>query len=214
MITTILFDLDGTLLNTLDDIWASVNYSLAQNGYPLRSKEEIRSYLGNGAKVLIEKSLPSESRKEAAEKVLNIFRSFYLPHAMDTTSPYQGVPDLLRALKKRGYKTAIVSNKPDTAVQELYQTFFASLIDVAIGELPEIRRKPCPDMLLKAMSQLGSTSEECIYVGDSEVDYQTACNIGLPCVSVSWGFRNRSYLESIGASPIIDSPDELLSLIP
>lgn len=212
MITTIIFDLDGTLLNTLDDLWASVNYSLAQNGYPSRSKSDVRSFLGNGVRVLIEKSLPEGHDEEAVGRVLNTFRPYYVAHAMDKTAPYDGVREMLVKLKSLGYKTAIVSNKPDAAVQELYENMFKGLVDIAIGECPELRRKPFPDMVLKAMEQLESTVDESIYVGDSEVDYATAQNSGLPCVSVSWGFRDREFLESIGANRIIDSPEDFLSL--
>jgi phosphoglycolate phosphatase len=212
MITTIIFDLDGTLLNTLDDLWASVNYSLAQNGLPCRSKSEVRSFLGNGVRVLIEKSVPEGTDKDIVEQVLSTFRPYYVAHAMDKTAPYDGVRAMLAKLKSQGYKTAIVSNKPDAAVQELYESMFKELIDIAIGERSDLRRKPCPDMVLKAMEQLGSSTDESIYVGDSEVDYATAQNSGLPCVSVSWGFRDKEFLESTGAKLIIDSPEEFLKL--
>ncbi len=212
MITTIIFDLDGTLLNTLDDLWASVNYSLAQNGYPCRSKEEVRRFLGNGVRVLIEKSMPDGSSNEEIEEVLNTFRPYYVAHAMEATRPYDGVAEMLKELKRKGYKTAIVSNKPDAAVQELYESMFKDKIDIALGERPDVRRKPSPDMVLKVMKLLSSSREESIYVGDSEVDYSTAKNSGLPCISVSWGFRDRDYLVSIGSERIIDTPNELLSL--
>ena len=210
MITSVIFDLDGTLLNTLDDLWASVNYSLAQNGYPLRSKSEIRSFLGNGVRVLIEKSLPQNVEKEEVERVLATFRPHYLSHAMDQTCPYPGVSELLQSLKERGIKTAIVSNKPEGAVEELYLNLFKDVIDIAIGESPDVLRKPNPDMVLKALKLLGSDSSSSIYVGDSEVDYATAQNIGLRFVGVSWGFRDRSFLEDIGVGVIIDKAEELL----
>ena len=207
-----IFDLDGTLLNTLDDLWASVNHSLAQNYLPPRSKEEVRSFLGNGAKELLRKSVPSDCDTQTFEQVFSCFRQHYVAHAMDTTRPYEGVIELLAQLKNRGIRTAIVSNKPNAAVQELYHHFFEDVVDIAIGECPEVRRKPSPDMLLKALEQLGCSQEDALYVGDSEVDIATASNSGLPCISVSWGFRDRDFLLSHGATVIIDHPSELLNI--
>ncbi len=207
-----IFDLDGTLLNTLDDLWASVNHSLAQNYLPPRSKEEVRSFLGNGAKELLRKSVPSDCDTQTFEQVFACFRQHYVAHAMDTTRPYEGVIELLAQLKNKGIRTAIVSNKPDAAVQELYHHFFEDVVDIAIGECPEVRRKPSPDMLLKALEQLGCSQEDALYVGDSEVDIATASNSGLPCISVSWGFRDRDFLLTHGATVIIDHPSELLNI--
>lgn len=207
-----IFDLDGTLLNTLDDLWASVNHSLAQNYLPPRSKEEVRSFLGNGAKELLRKSVPSDCDTQTFEQVFSCFRQHYVAHAMDTTRPYEGVIELLAQLKNKGIRTAIVSNKPNAAVQELYHHFFEDVVDIAIGECPEVRRKPSPDMLLKALEQLGCSQEDALYVGDSEVDIATASNSGLPCISVSWGFRDRDFLLTHGATVIIDHPSELLNI--
>jgi len=207
-----IFDLDGTLLNTLDDLWASVNHSLAQNYLPPRSKEEVRSFLGNGAKELLRKSVPSDCDTQTFEQVFACFRQHYVAHAMDTTRPYEGVMELLAQLKNKGIRTAIVSNKPNAAVQELYHHFFEDVVDIAIGECPEVRRKPSPDMLLKALEQLGCNQEDALYVGDSEVDIATASNSGLPCISVSWGFRDRDFLLTHGATVIIDHPSELLNI--
>jgi phosphoglycolate phosphatase len=207
-----IFDLDGTLLNTLDDLWASVNHSLAQNYLPPRSKEEVRSFLGNGAKELLRKSVPSDCDTQTFEQVFACFRQHYVAHAMDTTRPYEGVIELLAQLKNKGIRTAIVSNKPDAAVQELYHHFFEDVVDIAIGECPEVRRKPSPDMLLKALEQLGCSQDDALYVGDSEVDIATASNSGLPCISVSWGFRDRDFLLTHGATVIIDHPSELLNI--
>ena len=210
MTDTIIFDLDGTLLNTLEDLYASVNYSLVQNGNPPRSKSEIRSFLGNGVRVLIEKSLPQHVNKEEVERVLNIFRPYYLSHSMDQTCPYPGVMDLLQKLKNRRIKTAIVSNKPDAAVQELYGILFKDVINLAIGECSDVCGKPSPDMVLKALKLLGSDTSSSIYVGDSEVDYATAQNSGLRFIGVSWGFRDRPFLEEVGVEVIIDKAEELL----
>ena len=174
----------------------------------------MRQFLGNGAKVLIHKSLPTDSSPELEEAVLATFRQHYLLHSLDATQPYPGTTSLLQQCKALGLKTAIVSNKPNAVVQELHQSFFSSFIDLAIGEQqPMIRRKPHPDMVLHAMKQLGSTPQECLYVGDSEVDMETAKNAGIPCISVAWGFRDRSFLESLGASVIVDAPEEILHQI-
>lgn len=210
---SVIFDLDGTLLDTLDDLWASVNYSLAKNGFPVREKEEVRSFLGNGAKVLIEKSLPPGSSKEDVEQVLSTFRPYYLLHAMDTTRPYPGVIEALATLKGREIKTAIVSNKPDTAVQELYSSLFKDVVDIAIGECGDVRRKPYPDMVFKALHLLGSSPEDSVYVGDSEVDFLTSCNCGTRFIGVSWGFRGRPFLEGIGVDVIIDKAEEILKKV-
>ena len=208
---SLIFDLDGTLLDTLDDLWASVNHALASFSLPLRSRTEVRQFLGNGAKVLIHKSLPEDSDKTLEEQVLSTFRQHYLLHSLDQTHPYEGIIPLLQQCKAFGLKTAIVSNKPHAAVQELHQHFFPTLLDLAIGEQqPKIRRKPHPDMVLHAMKQLGSTQQECLYIGDSEVDMETAKNAGIACISVAWGFRDRSFLESLGAPVIVDSPEEIL----
>ena len=213
MIDTIIFDLDGTLLNTLDDLWASVNYSLAQYGFPLREKSEIRSFLGNGVKVLIEKSVPAATPIDLTNRVLSTFRSYYVEHSMDKTRPYDGILEVLDTLRSKGFKTAIVSNKPDAAVQELYTVMFHGKVDIALGERSEYRRKPSPDMIIAALEKLGSDLSSSIYVGDSEVDMATAHNCQMRCVSVSWGFRDRSFLEMKKAGTIIDRPSELLTLL-
>jgi phosphoglycolate phosphatase len=208
-----IFDLDGTLLDTLDDLWASVNHALASFSLPLRSRIEVRQFLGNGAKVLIHKSLPEDSDKTLEEQVLSTFRQHYLLHSLDQTHPYEGIIPLLQQCKALGLKTAIVSNKPHAAVQELHQHFFPTLIDLAIGEQqPNIRRKPNPDMVLKAMEQLEVSPDSCIYIGDSEVDIETAQNAHIPCIAVSWGFRDKSFLQSFSV-PIIDSPKEIWQYI-
>lgn len=215
MKNTFIFDLDGTLLNTLEDLSNSVNYALATNQLPTRSTEDIRRALGNGIQVLIEKSVPQQTNPAIIEKVLATFRAYYLKHSMDHTAPYDGIMELLKNLKKRKINTAIVSNKLDPAVQELHQRFFSEYIDIAIGEQqPIVRRKPYPDMVNLALHKLETTTEEAIYIGDSEVDLQTAKNTGIDCVSVSWGFRSRTFLEDLGATNIIDTPMQLLTRYP
>lgn len=213
----LIFDLDGTLLDTLEDLWASVNHALAQFSLPLRSMCEVRQFLGNGAKVLIHQSLPAEAPAELEERVFAAFRQHYLRHNQDNTHPYPGIIDMLRQCKALGYRTAIVSNKPNAAVQQLHQRFFADVIDIAIGEQqPHIRRKPAPDMVyavLEQLKQLHPNYEHSVYIGDSEVDIATARAADLPCICVDWGFRDRRFLADMGATHIIHLPEELLTLI-
>ena len=220
--TTIIFDLDGTLMNTLDDLHDSVSYALRQAGLAPNPKQDTRRYLGNGVRNLVNRSVEQAcptADEALKERVFEIFRAYYVAHSMDKTAPYEGIPEMLKECKKRGFFTAIVSNKLDPAVKDLHKAFFADSIDVAIGETPTVKRKPAPDMVDEAIRQLsllhGQSIEksECVYVGDSEVDLQTAKNSDLPCIAVSWGFRDRDYLVEQGAKTIIDCPDELFEHI-
>ena len=220
--TTIIFDLDGTLMNTLDDLHDSVSYALRQAGLAPNPKQATRRYLGNGVRNLVNRSVEQAcptADEALKERVFEIFRAYYVAHSMDKTAPYEGIPEMLKECKKRGFFTAIVSNKLDPAVKDLHKAFFADSIDVAIGETPTVKRKPAPDMVDEAIRQLsllhGRSIEksECVYVGDSEVDLQTAKNSDLPCIAVSWGFRDRDYLVEQGAKTIIDCPDELFEHI-
>ena len=222
MTTTIIFDLDGTLMNTLDDLHDSVSYALRQAGLAPNPKQDTRRYLGNGVRNLVNRSVEQAcptADEALKERVFEIFRAYYVAHSMDKTAPYEGIPEMLTECKKRGFFTAIVSNKLDPAVKDLHKAFFADSIDVAIGETPTVKRKPAPDMVDEAIRQLsllhGRSIEksECVYVGDSEVDLQTAKNSDLPCIAVSWGFRDRDYLVEQGAKTIIDCPDELFEHI-
>lgn len=218
MTTTIIFDLDGTLMNTLDDLHNSVCHALRQAGLPPLEKADTRRFLGNGVRNLVFKAVGHvcpAAEDALKEQVLATFRAYYVEHAMDKTAPYEGIPPMLAECRRRGYATAIVSNKLDPAVKELHQAFFADSIDLAIGETPTVRRKPAPDMVDEAIRQLSAlhgraiTTDECVYVGDSEVDIQTARNAGLPCITVSWGFRDRDFLVGQGAATIIDHPSEI-----
>ena len=220
--TTIIFDLDGTLMNTLDDLHDSVSYALRQAGLAPNPKQDTRRYLGNGVRNLVNRSVEQAcptADEALKERVFEIFRAYYVAHSMDKTAPYEGIPEMLKECKKRGFFTAIVSNKLDPAVKDLHKAFFADSIDVAIGETPTVKRKPVPDMVDEAIRQLsllhGRSIEksECVYVGDSEVDLQTAKNSDLPCIAVSWGFRDRDYLVEQGANTIIDCPAELFEHI-
>lgn len=200
----ILFDLDGTLLDTLDDLMDAVNYALAQYGYPARTREEIRQFVGNGAARLIQLSVPEG---ESWEPVYSVFQVYYREHCRIKTAPYPGVCDALRQLVSR-YPVAIVSNKPDAATKKLCAEFFPNVY--ALGQSPDCARKPAPDMVHKAMRAIGVT--ECLYVGDSEVDIQTAANAGVPCLSVLWGFRNVEELRAAGGHRFCASPAELAAM--
>ena len=206
---TIIFDLDGTLLNTLEDLTDSTNYALAQFGMPVRSIEEVRTFVGNGIRKLIERAVPEGTTVEKTEQVFACFRSYYTDHCNCKTGLYPGVKELLFRLKEAGFLMAIVSNKAHPAVEALRELYFADVITVALGEREAegIRKKPAPDMVELALQQLGSTGAEALYIGDSEVDRQTAANAGLDCLLVSWGFRERSLLETLGAAGIADDAE-------
>lgn len=208
---TLIFDLDGTLLNTIGDLAASTNYALETYGYKAHSVDEVRSFVGNGIRRLIELAIPGGSSNPDFEKVFAAFKAHYAQHCNDTTDLYPGIQELLQSLKAQHYKLAIVSNKADSAVQKLCRIYFADLIPVAIGEKESqgIRKKPAPDTVFEALRRLGSTVEEAIYIGDSEVDIATAANCGMDAVLCSWGFRSVETLLECGASYIIDYPSQL-----
>lgn len=215
----LIFDLDGTLMNTLDDLHNSVCYALQKAGLPMLEKQATRRYLGNGIRRLVHQSVLHvcpEADEALKEEVFQTFRAYYVEHSMDKTAPYEGISELLAECKRRGYVTAIVSNKLDPAVKDLHRAFFSDTIDIALGETPTVKRKPAPDMVNEAIRQLAElhgrsiAKSECVYIGDSEVDLQTARNSELPYIAVSWGFRDRDYLVEQGAKTIIDHPHELL----
>ncbi len=212
MYNTFIFDLDGTLLNTLDDLAASVNYALRTHGMPERTLDEVRSFVGNGVRLLMERAIPEGSANPRFEETFATFRAYYMEHSLDTTRPYDGIPEMIHALKQRGCRLAVVSNKFYAATQELIRHFFPE-ITVAIGEheAEGIRKKPAPDTVFEALRQLGVGKEKAVYVGDSDVDLQTAHNSGLPCISVLWGFRDHDFLLANGATIFISRPEELLS---
>lgn len=211
MYKTYIFDLDGTLLSTLGDLAASCNYALRTNGMPERTIDEVRVFVGNGVKKLMERAVPNGEDNPAFEKTYSDFRKHYMEHNLDTTKPYDGVMDLLKELNSRGKKVAVVSNKFYAATQELCRHFFGNLVQVAIGEREDIRKKPAPDTVIEAMRQLGVTTEGAVYIGDSDVDIETARNSGMPCISVLWGFRDRDFLLQHGATTLVDTPTDILS---
>ena len=207
---TYIFDLDGTLLATLDDLAASCNFALRNNAMPERSLDEVRRFVGNGVKKLMERAVPDGFDNPLFEKAFADFRQHYMEHSLDTTQPYPGVMEMLAQLKARGKKVAVVSNKFYAATQSLCRHFFGSLVDVAIGEREDIRKKPAPDTVNEALRQLDADRDRAVYIGDSDVDVMTARNSGMPCISVLWGFRDRDFLIEHGASIFVSSPLQIL----
>ena len=210
---TIIFDMDGTLLNTLDDIADSLNYSLEQCGYPTHSVNDIRKMIGGGASILLQRGAPKDISEEEMEELKNVFLGHYFKNSNNKTDLYDGIRPLVSRLKEEGFQMGIVSNKGDKAVKELNQFYFQDQMTMALGERPDIKRKPAPDALLLAMDMLGVTKEECIYVGDSEVDAQFSINAGVPFIIVTWGFRDREELLGVCPDAIVDSVDELYEQI-
>lgn len=210
MYEVIVFDLDGTLLDTLADLHASVNAALKKFSFPRRTQEEVRSFVGNGIALLMKRAIGKET--PVFDEVLAAFKTHYGEHCADKTRPYAGILPLLKELRARGIKTAVVSNKADFAVKKLAEKYFEGLLFAAVGEDEEhgIRKKPAPDSLFAVLETLGADKSKTAYVGDSEVDIQTAKNAGVDCISVTWGFKDREFLIGHGASVLIDSPDEIL----
>ncbi len=207
---TYVFDLDGTLLSTLEDLAASTNYALRTHGLPEHSIDDVRRFVGNGVKKLMERAVPGGQGNPKFEDVYATFRSHYMEHSLDTTCPYPGICETLAELKRRGKRIAVVSNKFYTATQELCRHFFSDTVEVAIGEREGIRKKPAPDTVKEALRQLGANKAGAVYIGDSDVDVATARNSGLPCISVLWGFRDKDFLIRNGAETFISEPRQLL----
>ena len=201
---TYIFDLDGTLLDSLEDLKDGVNHALRLSGLPERTIDEVRGFVGNGVGKLVERSVPGGKDNCHFPQVMADFNSYYLLHSCDKTQPYPGVTDLLGRLRSEGKRVAVVSNKFDEAVKLLIARYFNGLVEVAIGEKPGISRKPAPDTVVEALRELGA-----VYIGDSDVDVLTARNAGLPCISVLWGFRSREFLEKHGAQTFVSSPKEI-----
>ena len=207
------FDLDGTLLNTLDDLADGVNEALTHFGYPPRTVEEVRRFVGNGVRLLIVRALPMGEETPNFEEVHAYFRTYYAAHSMIKTAPYPGIIEMLTKLKENGMKIAVVSNKFDAAVKELCKLYFGDLIDAAIGDLDPRPRKPAPDGTHAALRELGVSPEDAAFIGDSDVDILTARNAGLTPIGVLWGFRDRDCLEGAGAELLAQNADELFSLL-
>ena len=209
---TYIFDLDGTLLNTLNDLAASCNYALRSYGFPEHSVDDVRRFVGNGVRLLMCRAIPDGDNNPKFEDCYACFREHYLHHNLDTTAPYPGIMDMIKALNANGKHIAVVSNKFYEATRALVRHFFGEEISVAIGERPDIHKKPAPDTVNEALRQLGVGREGAVYIGDSDVDIDTARNSGMPCISVLWGFRDKEFLIQHGAVTFVNSPIEILKI--
>lgn len=209
----IVFDMDGTILDTLEDLKNSMNHTLRLHSMPERTLDEIRSFVGNGIRKLIERAVVNGTPNEKIEAIYKDFMKHYEVHCADFTKPYDGINDLIQELRNRGYKTAVVSNKAHDAVLDLCEQYFPSLFDLALGERPEIAKKPAPDMVNLALDQLQISRENAVYIGDSDVDVATARNSNLDMIAVDWGFRTRDFLIEQGADTIVSKPEEILELV-
>lgn len=206
----IIFDLDGTLLNTLEDLTDAVNHTMEQFQFEKKTIQQVRAFVGNGIRKLIERCVPGGQSREDFEEILESFRIFYTAHCQEKTRPYDGIIELLNNLSEKEIQMAIVSNKNDTAVRELNKLFFSDYITIAIGQNDNLRPKPAPDTVNLALEYLNCTRDKALYVGDSDVDKATADNSGMDCISVTWGFRDRELLERLNPLAVIDKPSQLL----
>ena len=204
-----IFDLDGTILDTLEDLAASLNYALEAEGDGVRTIEEVRSFVGNGMLNLVKRSLPAGCSEAVAQKVTDLLKAHYKEHCADKTKPYDEIVGLLWELKKAGYKLAVVSNKADYAVQILCEKYFAEIFDIAVGERTEVKKKPAPDAVNWVLERLNVAREKAVYIGDSEVDIRTAENAEMEQILVTWGFRDAAFLQEQGAKRLISSVGEL-----
>lgn len=210
---TILWDLDGTLLYTLDDLADAVNAALSEFGLPERSTEEVKGFVGNGVRKLMERAVPRGAEHTQFAKIFDYFRNYYGEHCNEKTKPFSGIPELLRRLQAEGWRMAVVSNKIDSAVQDLVRLYFAGTISAAVGDNAERRKKPEPDNVIYACEQLGSDLSRSVFIGDSHVDVMTANNAAMPMVIVDWGYRSREQLIADGAENIVSSVDELYEIL-
>ena len=209
----IMFDMDGTVVDSLQDICDAVNHAMRHYALPEFAPEQIKRFLGYGAWQLLRRTLPADATDAFVDEVLAYYKPYYAEHTGDKTRPYDGIIPLMERLGSEGLRLAIISNKPDAAVQPLVKSYFADVVRLAVGEREGVRRKPWPDMLEAAARELGVPMERCLYVGDSEVDIETAKNAGIDCAAVSWGFRSTEELKRAGATLIVDSPEELARYI-
>jgi len=209
----VIFDLDGTLLNTLGDLRAATNHALEVRGLPPHSMEEIRQFIGNGIRLLICRAMPEGTTEAEIDAALDDFKAYYAAHIHDRTVPYDGIPQLLTALRKRGIQVAVLSNKIDSASQQLIEYFFPGKTDVVFGEHVGVPRKPDPTSCRMVMQQLGVQPEQVLYVGDSGTDMQTAKNAGLYAVGVTWGFRSKEVLLKYGADVLVHQPEQILQIL-
>lgn len=209
----VVFDLDGTLTDTLEDLKNSVNYAMCEFGFPERTLEEVRAFVGNGVKRLVYLSVPENTEKAVADKCLAVFKEHYKNNSLVKTKPYDGIIPMLEELKKQGVKIAVVTNKMHEAAEDIVRIFFGGLVDITVGQTDGIAQKPRPDAVYLALGKLGVSKEKAVYVGDSEVDCITAKNADIPCIGVTWGFRDKSVLAENGADCIINKPQEIFDMI-
>ncbi len=209
----VIFDMDGTILDTLEDLANTANYALHTNGFPERTKDEVRQFVGNGILKLIERATPEGTTQEQIGKTFETFIEYYKDHKSDTTKPYPQIMELLIALKEAGHKLAVVSNKADQAVKDLCLEYFPNIFDAAIGERVGVAKKPAPDSVNEVMKELACAPEDTVYVGDSDVDVMTAKNANVTCIGVTWGFREKELLESTGANFIVFSATEIFEIV-
>lgn len=207
---TYIFDLDGTLLDTLQDLANAVNFAMREMNYPERTVDEVRRFIGNGIRMLIKRAAPRDISSEDYDKTLAVFTAYYLDHIADCTRPYSGITDMIKSLKSHGCKTAVVSNKADEAAKKVVADFFGDIFDLVVGKMDCFPSKPAPDSVLYVIKTLNADKDKCVYIGDSEVDVQTAHNSGLPCVGVTWGNRDVSELVAAGAEHIANIPYDIL----
>ena len=211
--TAAVFDLDGTLLDTLEDLYRATNAALSAHSLPLRTRDEVRMFVGNGVEMLIRRAVPEGSEEGLILGVLDDFKTTYAAICEEHTAPYDGVLPLLTALRERGIRVAVVSNKFDAATKQLCAKYFGDLVEIAIGERAGIRKKPAPDTVLEALRAFDLTAESAVYIGDSDVDIRTAENCGMDCISVTWGLRDEDFLVENGAKALVHIPSELLGVI-
>lgn len=209
----VIFDLDGTLLDTLNDLAVSVNYALSFYNMPVRTIDEVRHFVGNGIAMLIKRAVPDSTPDELTEKVFTTFKEHYKEHCADTTKAYDGIMELLTTLKNNGFKTAVVSNKADFAVRSLCDDYFYGMFDYVVGERENIAKKPAPDSVNEVLRYLNLNSSEAVYIGDSDVDIDTAQNASMDCITVAWGFRGYDFLKEHGSDTIVTKPDEIIPLV-
>ena len=210
---TVVFDLDGTLLDTLEDLYRAVNAALESHSLPRRTRDEVRMFVGNGVELLIRRAVPAECDEETILSTLADFKAIYAAICKDNTKPYDGILPMLTALRNKGIRVAVVSNKFDAATKALCAEYFGDLVEVAIGERAGVRKKPAPDTVYEALKELGVTAKGAVYVGDSDVDIQTARNCGMPCISVTWGLRDKEFLIQNGAEALVNTPENLPGVI-
>ena len=213
MIDNIVFDLDGTLIDTIEDLKNSVNFALCENGFPPKTGEEVRLCVGNGIRQLVYDCLPDGVDEKIKEKCFEDFKGYYSKHSMDNTFAYDGIKEVLKGISQSGYKISVVTNKIQPEAEKIIRAFFGDIFDVIIGQKDGMPQKPAPDGVLKAIEQMGCKKENSVYIGDSQVDCLTAHNAGLPIIGVTWGFRSRQVLREYNAEIIIDKPEEILGIL-